>query len=464
MPALRILGCLIGFLSLAACSQLPKPAFIGAANDCRQRLLSVPGVERSIEGWRPSVQPYFVINRLHAHFSPADLAPEAFYRWRARVVEQSAQVLAKRRGASSQASIDRGCLQQLAEQTPMAHWQAYREEARERDLYHDWQRIVGLYPLAAPVAKARIAAEQAHWQAAYRGPFPGHPVRYQVADLAAGRAQSERLSALDALGLPDYTDTQWQALFARHAPTLQVYQQSSADQLGEVVNRAGQARFSEQRAVAYTSRSLALLGGQWRAQLNYTFWFSHRPKRSALDPYGGRWNGFTWRVTVDESGEPMAAESLHNCGCYHQVWLSDGWRRRAEIEGESPLFLPLDWHGRAQLTVTSGEHFVRDVNTASPDADERYHLVAYGHLDRLSDTARSGPVISFFDHQGIVPGSQRLERFFLWPFGVASPGAMRRLGTHAIAFVGKRYFDDPMLLDALIERQQATQQASGATP
>jgi hypothetical protein len=47
-----------------------------------------------------------------------------------------------------------------------------------------------------------------------------------------------------------------------------------------------------------------------------------------------------------------------------------------------------------------------------------------------------------FNLYGIAPGSERLERFILWPTGVLSPGAMRQWGRHAVAFVGKRHFDD----------------------
>jgi hypothetical protein len=31
--------------------------------------------------------------------------------------------------------------------------------------------------------------------------------------------------------------------------------------------------------------------------------------------------------------------------------------------------------------------------------------------------------------------------------GIPNPGAMRQWGTHATAFVGRRHFDDPFLID-----------------
>ena len=60
---------------------------------------------------------------------------------------------------------------------------------------------------------------------------------------------------------------------------------------------------------------------------------------------------------------------------------------------------------------------------------------------------------SAFGPDGLVAGSERGERFFFWPMGVPSAGAMRQWGRHATAFVGMRHFDDPDLLDRYFELQ-----------
>jgi hypothetical protein len=52
-----------------------------------------------------------------------------------------------------------------------------------------------------------------------------------------------------------------------------------------------------------------------------------------------------------------------------------------------------------------------------------------------------------FRPDGIVPGSGRGERFWFWPMGVPEAGSMRQWGRHATAFVGRRHFDDPGLLE-----------------
>lgn len=54
-----------------------------------------------------------------------------------------------------------------------------------------------------------------------------------------------------------------------------------------------------------------------------------------------------------------------------------------------------------------------------------------------------------FNENGIVPGTERAERWLLWPMGIPNVGAMRQWGHHAIALLGRRHFDDPGLLDGL---------------
>ena len=76
-----------------------------------------------------------------------------------------------------------------------------------------------------------------------------------------------------------------------------------------------------------------------------------------------------------------------------------------------------------------------------------YTLADYEILKTLPHA--SGNRKSMFNRYGIVTGSERLERFILWPTGVISPGAMRQWGKHAVAFVGQRHFDDPFYLDEM---------------
>ncbi len=76
-------------------------------------------------------------------------------------------------------------------------------------------------------------------------------------------------------------------------------------------------------------------------------------------------------------------------------------------------------------------------------------MVHYDELRALPDS--KGQHRSLFLPNGLVAGTQRLERFLLWSTGVLSPGAMRQWGHHATAFIGKRHFDDPDLLNRYFE-------------
>jgi hypothetical protein len=60
----------------------------------------------------------------------------------------------------------------------------------------------------------------------------------------------------------------------------------------------------------------------------------------------------------------------------------------------------------------------------------------------------SGGTRSAYGPDGLMPGSERGERYFFWPMGITSAGQMRQWGHHATAFVGRRHFDDPLLLDS----------------
>ena len=74
--------------------------------------------------------------------------------------------------------------------------------------------------------------------------------------------------------------------------------------------------------------------------------------------------------------------------------------------------------------------------------------------DELRSLPRTGGARrSLFEPDGLVAGSERLERYLFWPMGIASPGAMRQWGHHATAFVGRRHFDDPDLLQSAFAPQ-----------
>jgi hypothetical protein len=72
-------------------------------------------------------------------------------------------------------------------------------------------------------------------------------------------------------------------------------------------------------------------------------------------------------------------------------------------------------------------------------AESAFDVLA-GPLDGIVWRVRFAP-------DGIVHASDRPERYWFWPLGIPSAGAMRQWGHHATAFVGRRHFDEPFLVE-----------------
>lgn len=100
--------------------------------------------------------------------------------------------------------------------------------------------------------------------------------------------------------------------------------------------------------------------------------------------------------------------------------------------------------GPLRLRLSAGAHYLRRVLPAVEESAGPYTLMPHESLLVLDTPA--GPR-NFYRRDGLLQGSERLERFWLWPSGVVSPGAMRQYGHHATAFIGQRHFDDPFLLE-----------------
>ena len=83
---------------------------------------------------------------------------------------------------------------------------------------------------------------------------------------------------------------------------------------------------------------------------------------------------------------------------------------------------------------------------------------------RAEQRLHEAPGRAPFDRHGLLVGTGRLERFFLWPSGIRSPGAMRARGRRATAFVGRRHFDAPELLDGLLRVRVAGEEPTLTPP
>jgi hypothetical protein len=108
------------------------------------------------------------------------------------------------------------------------------------------------------------------------------------------------------------------------------------------------------------------------------------------------------------------------------------------------------------VRIDSGRHYIQRVYQDSANASNagtKAKDLAEADYDQLRSLPTTDSHRSFFGPFGLVPGSERGERFILWPMGVRSPGAMRQRGHHPVAFVGRRHFDDARLIENLFQKR-----------
>jgi hypothetical protein len=172
----------------------------------------------------------------------------------------------------------------------------------------------------------------------------------------------------------------------------------------------------------------------------------------------GVFDGLLWRVTLAEDGSPLVYDTIHPCGCYHLFFPGERLRARARPAGIdeglfAPQVLPAPMaNERVVLRLAAGTHYLQQVVVEAAAAAAGVPLALRDDDELRSLPLPGGGRRSVFAADGLLPGSERLERFFFWPMGVRSAGQMRQSGRHATAFVGRRHFDDPALLDRYFER------------
>ena len=172
----------------------------------------------------------------------------------------------------------------------------------------------------------------------------------------------------------------------------------------------------------------------------------------------GRLDGVVWRVTLAENGSPLIYDTIHPCGCYHLFIPTEHVRARPQPETiEEGLFIPQALrapapHQRVVLKLAAFTHYLQRAGIEFARRDDGVVLALRDEHQLRALPLPGGGTRSAFMPDGLVAGSERLERFFFWPMGIRSAGQMRQWGRQATAFVGRRHFDDPALLDRYFER------------
>ncbi len=339
-----------------------------------------------------------------------------------------------------------------------------RSAAVAPDAYNTWQRVLGLYPIAWRVARPRVEAYQAERAEAFDAAVPDRAdVRRYATSVEAPSAPARLARAMDrdALGIPAPDARSRARLLAAHAPQWAVTTASDADRPGALtLDAQARPRVETDKPVEYRRLSWTRMDGEVLLQLTYQLWFPERPADAWFDIYAGHLDGIVWRVTLGPDGEPIAYDSIHPCGCYYTLFPAEGWSI-GDVAGDAePVASPAEAPAPADdermvVGLEAGTHFLAGLDTVERPAGG--NRLAPLQLQRLrSLPLPDGGRASAFAEDGLIPSSARSERFFLWPLGVPSAGAMRQWGTHAIAFIGRRHFDDPYLLERLLERESGS--------
>lgn len=330
--------------------------------------------------------------------------------------------------------------------------------------YRPTWRLLGLYPVTAFFFSFGVDRLHRDTLATFARPLKTLPVngrliRYvppagktltteQVADILTR-------SSTNPLQIPTPTPEQRARLFATFAPVWEVDVDGRDDRIG-TPGWTGEhtPHVDTGRPVVYRLLSHTWWHDRALLQLNYVIWFPARPPGGRMDPYAGHMDGIDLRVTLGLDGHPLIYDSIHNCGCYQKFFPTRRVRPRLpgnRAAGE-PALIPqmapeIDKDQRLIVRIAHRTHFLRRLYADKVSGGQDYHVADY-------DTLRSLPLAdgrrrSLFDEQGFVPGTERAERWWLWPMGVPNAGAMRQWGHHATAFVGTRYFDSPHLIENL---------------
>lgn len=410
------------------------------------------------QDWPLPDYPFLRVSRSSSYVTRMELSGEQRAEWLRQAYEKGRKARAIENGKLALPMSLRPLENCLREAVPTlvdddAFWEYVRQHPRP-DAYNDLARVLGLYPLVQPIVSWRVDVLIDETEDAFQRYEGESPWRRYAADNK--RPDWDRVQEVldkdqhqDVLGLPAFNDTELNTLFDYYAPVIELESGHPDDRIGRPHKRDG-SWTTRPAPEVFTQQSQILWQGEWLPQLVYTWWYPSRPKDHALDMYGGELDGLVFRLTLDWDGKVLFYDSIHPCGCYHK------WHpAQADIEfkgnaaWDEPLaVLPVDPPAQpyqAVVRLQSKTHYLVGLDFEETQADspnDTYALLPQTELRReaLGESFLFAP-------DGLVKGSERLERFLFWNLGIPSAGAMRQWGHHAVAFVGRRHFDDPDLFE-----------------
>ena len=335
------------------------------------------------------------------------------------------------------------------------------------DAYSNLKRFFGIYPLSRLLVKYGIEDLQQSIHERFQQPQNNLPVNGKLISYFPP-VTTESISIDDIkhiledasrnpLGIPLLSLTEQNKFFNKYAPTWEIDVVTDNDRIGTPYwQTESQLAVDIIKPHVYRHLSYTRFGGESLVQLNYVIWFPARTRSGHFDILSGHIDGITWRVTLGRDGHPVFYDSMHNCGCYHLFFPADSISQRKSKSGfEEDVIIPefssgLLKSGSIVIRVASGTHYLQRIDNVSvTKSDTKYMFSNYDDLRSI--TLPSGHTRSMFGPDGLVAGTERMERWLLWPMGILAPGSMRQWGHHATAFIGRRHFDDPDLFDRYFE-------------
>ncbi|MGR5149398.1 hypothetical protein ACQKP8_22990 [Photobacterium alginatilyticum] len=481
---LRLLVLIISLTS-ASCANLPEPIPDSVSDQLQNYPLSVQncafqlidfkrtvqqqGVQDVQHLWVPSY-PHLAFDRFSLSLIPELTSPQSKEQWLHYVARlASIQRKVEYQNLANKAGFDiennEKCAQQLTNIAlkDRQFWHQLRQYPPHiQSNYQNWQRIAGLYPISKSLATPAIDTEKKRIISGFISPLDKNTITYAATTASSLHPQEiqswfTRTSQQSHLRWPLLNEHQIARLSEHYVPEFLIESASLDDKPGQVAyHSGGQPYVNTSKPTLYTSHSYTLFHGQILLQLEYSLWFANRTATSALDPYAGQFDGLLVRLTLDSRGRPYILDSIHHCGCYHMVFaLGPQLKftpRNTSIE--APITMHVNPRSDAttlQVTISKGEHMMKGLRwVQSSDLPRQLNVLDYQQLRSLP--LQKNRHKSLFDEQGMLMASTRLERWYLWPFGVKSPGTMRQIGHHATAFIGERHFDDADVLSPLFHK------------
>lgn len=480
----RAVTFMSGYVLLTACSSVPEPTsyYPDHLRSCTQEIVNFKRLvkqESAIDTqfmWLKEY-PHLAFDRFSLSLIDALSEPKNRAKW----LEYTAQKATEQRTVEFShlpnnpfhlARLDE-CAHELSlfSITDQNLWQRLLQTPPEFPSdYQTWQKIIGVYPIAKLFAQSSIDAEKQRLLQGMNAEHNNSVIQYAPSPQShssdqLGFAQElkqwlepdklNKEKTVSEIHWPLLNPIQTEQLLHYFAPSWRVETLSQDDHIGDVrLNENEKPTVETSSPTMYSYLSYTRFYGEVLVQLNYNVWFPRRSAKSHFDPYAGEFDAVLVRLTLNRDGEPYILDSIHSCGCYHMVFNLDPNLTFAELppDPEPPITLtafPEQKPLVPTITLSAKEHMITKVSWQPTINAKTLTLAPYHQLKKLPVHGKNKDkqTRSLFDSNGMLMASARAERWFLWPFGVRSPGTMRITGHHATAFIGERHFDDAFIFE-----------------